>query len=311
MFRVHDATGEPIAATFAVEAVDGSLSLVLHSAGAGNRNRGELPRNAEYHRGLELLLRRLGQIDAILTDAYVDSAPVQELPIASRQLTVDERPYPIRLSQVDEYEKLRQALTQAQTSIGSTAASGGNPRKRIRLVLKIPTFRVSAGSADRLGLILEHAQSLSTEAADSRSEITSGSSARAGGQGFITDTATKLAIEALAMKAAFDHYSQQGWDAKNVSTKESFDYLCHRGDEERRVEVKGSTQPLARVLLTPNEVSHALANADIVALFVLSDIEITNSDGAPVAGGGKPTVFDPWVLDRTRLSPTGYSYTLE
>lgn len=75
--------------------------------------------------------------------------------------------------------------------------------------------------------------------------------------------------------------------------------------------MKGSTQPLARVLLTPREVSHALANAEIVALFVLSDIKVVSSDGAPMAGGGTPTIFDPWTLDPTRLSPTGYSYSLD
>ena len=43
MFRVHDATGEPITATFDVEADDGSLSLVLHSAGGGASRRGHVP----------------------------------------------------------------------------------------------------------------------------------------------------------------------------------------------------------------------------------------------------------------------------
>jgi hypothetical protein len=45
VFRVHDAAGEPITATFDVEAEHGSLSLILHSAGGGaSRRLGGIPR---------------------------------------------------------------------------------------------------------------------------------------------------------------------------------------------------------------------------------------------------------------------------
>jgi hypothetical protein len=219
--------------------------------------------------------------------------------------------YPIRLAEVADYDGLRRGLTRAQRSIGSTASSGGNERRKIRLVLTVPGFDVSDASADRLALIVAHSQAPSAAAAGAQSGPVPSTPAKGGGQCFITDTAAKLAIEAFAMNAARDHYMGEGWTVKDVSSNHSYDLLCTRDGAERRVEVKGSTQPLARVLLTPNEVSHALANAETVALFVLSDIEITNADGAPVARSGNATLFDPWKLDPTRLSPTGYSYTLD
>jgi hypothetical protein len=113
------------------------------------------------------------------------------------------------------------------------------------------------------------------------------------------------------MAAARQHYEQEGWNVTDVSTRESYDLRCERGDERMRVEVKGSSQARARILLTPNEVSHALAHAGNVALFMLSDITITTQDGAPVATGGTPAVFEPWVLDLERLTATGYSYALD
>jgi hypothetical protein len=134
VFRVHDAAGEPIAATFDVEADDMSLSLVLHSAGGGaSRLLGGVPRNADYTQGLETLLRRLGQLSASITDAYVDSDRVQTLSLDSRRLEVQEWHYPIRLADVSDYDGLRRGLTRAQKSIGSTASSGGNERRKIRV----------------------------------------------------------------------------------------------------------------------------------------------------------------------------------
>lgn len=208
MFRVHDEAGEPITATFEVEAHDEKLSLVLHSAGGGaSRRLGGSPRNVDYPQGLELLLRRLGQIDTTLTDAYVDSDRVQAMSIDSRRLDVQGRPYPIRLADVNDYNILRRGLTRAQRSIGSTASAGGNERRRIRLVLAVPTVDVSDASAHRLALIIAHAQDGSEDLEKSLTEPDASTPpAKGGGQGFITDTATKLAVEALAMSAARDHY---------------------------------------------------------------------------------------------------------
>lgn len=167
-----------------------------------------------------MLLQRLGQIDATLIDSYVDSDRVQNLPLSSRRLQAQGRTYPIRLADVDDYDGLRRGLTRAQSSIGSTASSGGNERRRIRLVLTVPTFDVSAVSANRLALIIAHVQARSAAAAGTQSEVVPASSVQGGGQGFITDTAAKLAIEALAMQAATEYYEIRVDSSRRVQETE-------------------------------------------------------------------------------------------
>lgn len=124
MFRVHDPLGEPFAASFDTEASGGTLSVVFHSAGGASRG-GGLGRNSDYPVALETLLRRLGAIGAALADAYVDSKPVQGLPVDARRLDLG-RPYPLNLSAVPDFDELRRAVTRAQKSIGSSASRGGS-----------------------------------------------------------------------------------------------------------------------------------------------------------------------------------------
>lgn len=304
MNRVHDTTGTPMAATFDLDIVDGTVSLVLNSAG-GATGYGGVPRNADYARGLETILRRLAQLGATLTDAYVDSSQVQHLPLDQRRLNVTDWPYPIRLVDVTDFDALRLRLTGAQKAIGKSSA--GNQRKRTRLQIEVPGFPPTSDSIDRLALVI----SLSQTPPSSEPDVGQASKGTSAGQGFSADTPTKLAVEAAAMAAAQLHYEQKGWKVADVSAKESYDLLCHRGDERLRVEVKGSTLPPARILLTPNEVSHALAHTGGVALFVLSDIAITTRDGVPTGTGGTAAVFEPWLLDLDRLTATGYSYALD
>jgi hypothetical protein len=309
--RVHDDTGTPMAATFEIEVFDGELTLVMYSAG-GASIAGGPTRNAQYAPGLEVLLRRLGGLGGILIDAYVDSDRVARLPKQQRHLDLPGINYPIDLAFVADYDDLRRRLTRAQTTVGqSSSARGGNPRKTIRLCLTVPGMPPSARNADALPLMLAQSQDLDVRSRDNDEEPDQASRPSSFGQGFIKDTAAKLAIEKLAMDAARRHYESDRWHVDDVSANHSYDLLCTRDGAQKRIEVKGSTQPIARVLLTPNEVSHALAHFDIVALFVLSDVRLSTVDSRVVATGGFPTVIDPWKLDTTRLSPTGYSYMLD
>lgn len=308
MFTVHDKLGMPLSATFDTETQDGVLTLVLHSAGGSSRGGGRA-RNADYPVALELLLGRLGGIKAVLAGAYVDSRPVQSLPISARRLEISQR-YPIYLSEVSDFDELRRSITRAQSSVGSSASRGGNERRRIRLVLDIPSFDASDAAAERLGLVLSHSQGLAATNVLPQQDQPALSHTRRG-QGFLMHKPTQLAVEALAMAAARDYYKGENWKVEDVSHNHSFDLLCTRDGAERRVEVKGTTQAYSSVLLTPNEVAHALANPDLVALYVVSEIMVTDVNGTPVASGGVHAVHDPWILDPARLTPTGYSYALE
>ena len=325
MLRVHDAAGTPMAATFDLEVVDGGISLVFNSAGGKPKTPGGVSRNADYPAGLELILRRLGQLSVILDDAYVDSRETQK-----KNLTIDERrldlpgwSYPVRLNQVDDFDSFRKQITAAQRLIGKDdKTKGGNERKRVRMQLRVPGFQLTAEAAERLGLILSESQVLSDLQEAAPDTQLSGAppipskdkrqGAGSSGQGFITDVETKLAVEAAAMAAARGHYESQGWTVTDVSMKKvGYDLLCEREGNYLHVEVKGTTQPPKSVLVSRNEVSFALANPDTAVLFVLSNIVITKESGVPVATGGMATPLEPWDVDMKRLSATGYNYALD
>jgi hypothetical protein len=127
-------------------------------------------------------------------------------------------------------------------------------------------------------------------------------------QGRQVDPAVRSAIEAYAMNLALEHYEALG-EVIDTSLTESYDYQVTIGGVEWHVEVKGTTTRGEAVLLTPNEVDHALSYPH-VALFIVSDVVISDSDGTPSASGGRIAIHHPWQLDDRNLTATGYSYTV-
>ncbi len=317
MLRVHDETGAPMAATFDVGIVDGAISLFFNSAGGKPTKEGGVARNADYAPGLVIILRRLGQLRSTITDAYVDSQRMQDQPLDVRRLDIPGWPYPIRLKDVSDFDAFRKRLTGAQRFIGKVdKTKGGNERKRVRIQLEVPGFPPNSDSATRLGLILSEAASVyPVKPVAGSSEpfpATQPSGGGSGGQGFINDVATKLAVEAAAMEAAQKHYEAMDWAVKDVSAaKVGYDLLCERGGHHLYVEVKGTTQPPKSVLVSRNEVAFALANPECAVLFVLSGIVVNTDGGAPIASGGTPMVIEPWKVELERLSATGYNYALD
>ena len=98
------------------------------------------------------------------------------------------------------------------------------------------------------------------------------------------------------------------WDVEDVHGRESYDLVCRRGDEEKHVEVKGTTTDGAEVILTPKEVEHAREMTD-VALFIVSNVAVERSDdGTVTATGGIRHHHDPWHIDDGTLVPLGFKY---
>jgi hypothetical protein len=128
------------------------------------------------------------------------------------------------------------------------------------------------------------------------------------GQGFQLDQASKVAVEVHAMNAAAEFYGDS-WSVQDVHGRESYDLVCRRGDEEMRVEVKGTTTDGGtEVILTRNEVEHARSYRR-TALFILSNIRLERAeDGTVVATGGIRHVYDPWDIDDGALIPIGFRY---
>jgi hypothetical protein len=146
------------------------------------------------------------------------------------------------------------------------------------------------------------------EQAEEAVEDAAGKLARPGkGQGFQLDQEAKVAVEALAMNMAAEFYSK-AWDVEDVHGTKSYDLICRRGQEEKHIEVKGTTTDGAEVILTPNEVKHARENP-CTALFVVSNITVDRAeDGTVTATGGEHHCYDPWRLDDGTLMPLGFRY---
>jgi hypothetical protein len=121
--------------------------------------------------------------------------------------------------------------------------------------------------------------------------------------------AERRAIELRAMALAEEHYRDQGWSVIDVSSRESFDLLCERDEEELHVEVKGTTSNRPQVVLTANEVTHARMHPRVAMVWV-SGIVVEGAEEPPVATGGDITLIDPWNLDDGTLEALSYAYVL-
>jgi len=147
-WRVRDADGRELDASFRIERARGELGLVFESRGGKAGSAAE--RNRDYGAGLELLLARLGRARVSLLDVRVESDQTQDLPEEERRVVLEGRPYPVT---IDDPAALRQALGAAQARIGRRpgAKGSGNRTRRLRLVL---------GGDDLTGAVEELAERL-------------------------------------------------------------------------------------------------------------------------------------------------------
>jgi hypothetical protein len=78
-------------------------------------------------------------------------------------------------------------------------------------------------------------------------------------QGRVANSAVRKAIEEYAMQRAKAYFSSRWTSVKDVSRRACFDLLCRQDSRELRVEVKGTTGDGDAVLVTRNEVDHAVS----------------------------------------------------
>lgn len=130
------------------------------------------------------------------------------------------------------------------------------------------------------------------------------------GQGRLLDPAKKKAIELRAMAVASDHYEKLGYDIEDTSANSSFDLLCSKPTEMRRVEVKGTTQAPHSVNVTANEVESARDNDVKTDLFVVYDITVYKQAGDFYSEGGDVRLIEDWHPNDEHLTPTQYVYRL-
>jgi hypothetical protein len=108
--------------------------VVVDSAGGA----GEGAKNPEYAEAVEAFLSRLASLNALLIGVVLNSRPVADISLKDRVITLDEFHYPVQLSGVRDYSELRKAIASSSARQLSDSAKGGNPRRRLSLVITFP-----------------------------------------------------------------------------------------------------------------------------------------------------------------------------
>jgi Domain of unknown function (DUF3883) len=296
--RVHDDRGRALDATVQLEPGVGGTRIVFESRGPD--------RNVDYVVAFDLVLRRLAILNAVLIDAAVVSAATRHLSLDERRVSVDTKPYPIRLTTPEQGESVARSLRSAATKVGREpgAGGGGNPTKRVELRFRVsePRDLTISWLAEQLLWPAASVESLAVE-----EYVRPRSPAE--GQGYGLDAQDRRLVEEYAMQRAIQYFSGGGAKVRDVSLTKCYDLLCVREGREFHVEVKGTTGLGRAVLLTRNEVEHAQDFPSVV-LFVLSEVALTEVGDRKVATGGKQSVFDPWQIDSNRLEAQTYSLSL-
>jgi hypothetical protein len=120
--------------------------------------------------------------------------------------------------------------------------------------------------------------------------------------------AERKAIELRGMDLAIAHFESLGFDVDDVSSNQSYDLRCTSDETHIDVEVKGTTTSGEVVLLTANEVQHALSSYPNTALAIVQGIVLDRSGATPSARGGLLEVRSPWRPLDTDLRPIAYRY---
>jgi len=130
------------------------------------------------------------------------------------------------------------------------------------------------------------------------------------GQGRLVDPKKKKAIEMCAMISAKAYYEKEGYTVMDTSANHPYDYLCTKANDERRVEVKGTTQGLATVNVTINEVLAAREESSVTDLYIVHGIHVTGESPDYLAQGGLLKLISDWCPEDENLSPTAFQYTV-
>jgi len=146
--RITDDHGQELDARFSVETTTIGADVIVESRG-GSDGGPTRARNSQYEPAVEILLGRLGAAGAVLFDVLLDSRVVRSLSVADRRL-LPASELPFALGAVSDLPSLRKRIGRASAAFGRPiGTTGGNPTKRIRLVVEWP------GAVGRLSAELE------------------------------------------------------------------------------------------------------------------------------------------------------------
>ena len=129
-----------------------------------------------------------------------------------------------------------------------------------------------------------------------------------GGQGFQSDIETRLKIESYSMSVCYDYYSKKGYEVKDVSSNQPYDFIISKNGISQYVEVKGTQTPGESIILTKNEVSLSQAEGHRMILFILHSIVMNKK--TVKKNSGTIFIIDPWKIKNENLTPISFNYKI-
>lgn len=131
---MRDDGGVELNAEFSVEPTTKGFDVILESRGGVVDASGK-KRNTDYNAALILLLARMASLDLAIHQAYIASSTTNELTLEKRRLELREYPYPVELSDLTDFERLRLDLGFALGTFksGPDSKGKGTSAKRLRL----------------------------------------------------------------------------------------------------------------------------------------------------------------------------------
>jgi hypothetical protein len=130
------------------------------------------------------------------------------------------------------------------------------------------------------------------------------------GQGYIRDAEKKHAIEMRGMVKAREWLQQHNFkQIEDRSSNNSYDYSAYKNGKEYFVEVKGLTGEPTSINMGRREVELHKKSKGKSILLVVHGIKVTTSPKIK-ASGGRVKAYDPWDINKCKLSPTEYKVTL-
>jgi hypothetical protein len=125
--------------------------------------------------------------------------------------------------------------------------------------------------------------------------------------GFQSNSKIRKAVELHAMGRAEKEFQNRGYEVKDVSQTRPYDLLCHKSDDVKYVEVKGTQGSGLDIVLTAGEVKFIEQNKANCVLCVVHEIAVKGK-GRPKATGGKVSMTEPFDLADGLLKPLAFTF---
>src|SRR5262249_53699073 len=112
------------------------VSIVFESS--GGHEGGPNPRNLQYRQGLNVLLRRMQLMNAVVAEIRVETERTRLLPVEQQRIVIPGRTFPRVLSSVHDVDAFRQEISRYGRKVGQSpelAAEGGGSSRRLRIFL--------------------------------------------------------------------------------------------------------------------------------------------------------------------------------